>query len=650
MELNKLELSENRINALYEKGIETVEDLQDFFPRTYEDYSSPKYLSKKYHRQKIAIVGTLEEVRVNKTPTGKLQLLAKIRDHATRTRLHVSWFGAYYMKKIIEKWLNETVVVCGMLEFNEDYRCFCMNNPSFISNEIIENLCIRPIYKKMSGISSDFLKSAIDKALEIPRADFLPDNLVKDNSLIDINKAFRIIHNPSTFEDLDKAKKRIIYGKLFDFVSSIEQKDREASRTSPYMLSQEVFGIIDKYINNLPFELTFSQIRTYTELINKIINGNRINALIQGDVGSGKSVIAFIIALAMSNKGFQSIIMAPTVVLAKQHYKTLQNEFRTFGINIAFLGGNQKKEEKEEIYDGIRSGLFSIIVGTHSLLNNSIEYNNLGLVIIDEEHRFGVKQRDFLMQRAKMGVHCINMSATPIPRTLATSIYGNGIDVYDIELPPNRKPVQTAIFNNDLKIFEFIEKKIREGRQTYVICPWIDSEESGIMTIEDAYKVYNAYFADKPDIKIGVINGRMKDEEIFNIIDEFSRGNIHILISTTVIEVGVNIPNATVMIINNAERFGVSQLHQLRGRVCRGSEPGYCILKSIYKNNPRLQIILNNTNGYKIASEDMNLRGSGNLFGMEQSGKNDYINLILEYPDLYKKVKSSVQTLYSKST
>ena len=228
---------------------------------------------------------------------------------------------------------------------------------------------------------------------------------------------------------------------------------------------------------------------------------------------------------------------------------------------------------------------------------------------------------------------------------MASSIYGNSISVCDLELPGVRKPVQTAIFNNDQKIYEFIEKKIDEGRQAYVICPWIDSEDedSEIMNVQDAYKAYSEYFAKRDDIKIGVLNGRMKDEEIFDIIHQFEIGEINILITTTVIEVGVNVPNATVMVINNAERFGLSQLHQLRGRVCRGEENGYCILKSEYKENPRLQIIATTINGYKIATEDMKLRGTGNILGTEQSGKNEYIDMILKYPDIYEMVKTDVK-------
>lgn len=645
MELENLGITKNRIAALNKKGIFSVEDVLRFFPRSYYDFSEQKNLDCSYHEQYISIIGQLKSVSVDKK-NDTLMLKAKVTDEITGKTLHIIWIGSYFLKSIIENWEGEKVIACGKLRYFEEYGSFHMSNPVVFDRKIEENLKVYPIYKKMKGISEEFMQGVLDHALCTYQNETLPVEYRDKYHLMELNAALHAMHRPKTMEEVTRANKRFVYEELLNFAVSIEKEERAVSKGTIFNIKSQKNTL--QFIESLPFKLTDSQNKVYQDMKEKAKDGQRINALVQGDVGSGKTVQAFLMMFAMADSGYQSVLMAPTQILAKQHYEKLKESAEKLGYKTAFLTGETKGREKKNLLSGIASGEYTFVVGTHSVLNPSITYKKLALVVIDEEHKYGVSQREILTGKAKDGVHIISMSGTPIPRTLASTIYGNSVTVYDLEVPANRKPIQTAIFNNLEKICRFIHQKIVQGQQAYIVCPWIDNDmdcKYEVDTVESAYQEYSQYFKQYPDIKIGIVTGKMKAEESGAILNEFSAGNLQILISTTVIEVGVNVPNANIIVIHNADRFGLAQLHQLRGRVGRGSDQGYCILKSPDKENERLNIMCRTTKGMEIAQEDMKLRGTGNLLGTEQSGRNEYIDLILQYPNMYKFVKKDAQEL-----
>lgn len=377
---------------------------------------------------------------------------------------------------------------------------------------------------------------------------------------------------------------------------------------------------------------------------------SQTSALVQGDVSCGKTIVAMALMLLFAENGYQSVLLAPTVMLARQHYNELSDYAEKLGFTVAFLGSDISSVEKRETIEQIKKGSHLLIVGTHSCFSDDVEYKNLGLVITDEEHKFGVLQKDKLKTKAQPGMHMVSMSATPIPRSIACSIYGNDVKIINIrQMPSGRKPVQTAISFSDKQILDFMEKQINAGHQAYVVCPLIDEAEEdnklfGISSIEEVAKKYEERFGSD---NIGIITGKMDIETAEQTKKAFYENKIKILIATTVIEVGINIPNATLIVIESAERFGLATLHQLRGRVGRGCIQSYCILKKSNKEvqSKNLEIIAHTTDGFEIAREDLKNRGTGNVFGTAQSGKNDIINLIIDYPALYEKVSKIAQAL-----
>lgn len=643
MDLSELGLTKNRINALQKKGFKSVEDIQNFFPRKYYDFTTASGLIPEKHKQYAAFIGVLQEISKDKK-NNLFMLKAKVMDSVSGKKLNVVWMGGSYLYNIITNWIGSPVIVAGEMTYHNEYHSFHMINPLVFSDRIEKNLRVMPIYRKMSGISDEFMMETIRKSFSlVKQEEILPESVLNKYHLMGRMEAVRELHNPKSMESLKRAQQRMVYEKLYSFASGIERSERSVSKGTQYNLKS--IEKTNQYISSLPYELTESQRSVFDQMKKYAYDGRRIHALIQGDVGSGKTCSAFLMMFAMADSGYQSVLMAPTQILAAQHYEKLKEAAYPLGFQTAFLSSGLKKKEREQMIKGILNGEYTFIVGTHSVLSPEIQYKNLALAVIDEEHRFGVDQRNILLNRAKDGMHTISMSATPIPRTMAGALYGTSIDVYDLQLPEGRKEVKTAIFSNQKKIYEFIMKKYEEsGQQSYVICPWIEDpkEVSGLFTIEDALREYNEAFRDT-GMTIGCVTGKMKSSEIEETIQKFNRNEIQILISTTVIEVGVNVPNANIIVINNAERFGLAQLHQLRGRVGRGKDQGYCILNSVEKDNPRLQIMCSTTNGYEIAQKDMELRGTGDILGTDQSGANELIELMLKYPNMYQKVLQDVK-------
>ena len=541
---------------------------------------------------------------------------------------------------------GDTCFIGGKLKASNKKNLFFMSNPIIFKKYDGESDChIYTAYEKIRGISESNFERIINECLEhatIP--DKVPRELLHKYNLIPKDEAIREMHKPSSVEGVKKAKYRLNMDDLLYFALQLEEKNRNLPAGSAYGIHS--LAITTKIIENLPFQLTKDQKSAYEELVNRIRSGKRLNALIQGDVGCGKTILAFLLMFVMADNGFQSVLLAPTQVLASQHYNELKEMAAPYDIDVVYIANGLKKKEREAILKSIEDGSALMIVGTHSVLSKEVKFHDLGLSITDEEHRFGVLQREEITTKAKAGMHTVTMSATPIPRSLSDVLLST-TEVFNIQSMPNgRKPIQTAICASQNTIFQFIKKEIEKGHQAYVVCPLIEDKQGimeGILSVEQTYTEYANVFGKNA---VAVLNGKMKEDETEKVIRSFKNGEIKILVSTTVVEVGVNVPNATVIVINNAERFGLASLHQLRGRVGRGNSLGYCILNSVHKNNKRLLALCKYKNGFQIAESDYALRGSGNILGTEQSGSNYYVELSMKYPDLFSELQKYAKKIY----
>lgn len=643
MKLEALCLTSKEITKLNKKNFYTVEDVQEFYPRKYYDYSVVRTLNPRYDGKHIAILGRFDKWETKKT-NGVLMLKAKVYEKGTDIKLNVMWIGNYYMKNIIEDWEGMEVLVCGKMTYNRDYRSFHMLNPDVFSPSIEKHLKVMPVYRKMSGISEEWMGKIIRRAFDIGFDDALPSDVIEKYALMDSQSARYAMHHPKSVKELLMAQNRLIFENLYKFACAIEKRNNETSKGTVYNIKNTDYA--KAYIKNLPFLLTDSQKGACNDMLKTASEGRRIQALVQGDVGSGKTAVAAVMMFSFASSGYQSVLMAPTEVLARQHYKEISEYADKMGVKCVFLTSSLKAAEKKGILKQIEDGSAQIIIGTHSVVSEGVLYKDLALSVVDEEHRFGTAIEEALFEKSDKGMHTITMSATPIPRTICDVIFSGNTSVYDLERPAGRQEVQTCIFNNDAKIYEFIEKQINQGRQAYVICPLIDSTENSekrkIKSIEQTEKEYRAYFEPK-GISVMTVTGKTKKDESEEILNGFKNGKVQILIATTIIEVGVNNPNASTIVISNAECFGVAQLHQLRGRVGRGGYKGYCILKSEDRENERLNLVCSTTNGFTLAEEDAKLRGPGDLLGDRQSGSNKDIELVLKYPDKYEIAKKEAK-------
>ena len=564
-----------------------------------------------------------------------------LHDIYTQNELCVSWFGTTEMYNVLKKDYHpgDTCFIGGKLKASNKKNLFFMSNPIIFKKYDGESDChIYTAYEKIRGISESNFERIINDCLEhatIP--DKVPRELLHKYNLMSKDEAIREMHKPSSVEGVKKAKYRLNIDDLLYFALQLEEKKRNLPAGSVYGIHS--LAITTKIIKNLPFQLTKDQKSAYEELVNRIRSGKRLNALIQGDVGCGKTILAFLLMFVMADNGFQSVLLAPTQVLASQHYNELKEMAAQYNIDVVYIANGLKKKEREAILKSIEDGSALMIVGTHSVLSKEVKFHDLGLSITDEEHRFGVLQREEITTKAKAGMHTVTMSATPIPRSLSDVLLST-TEVFNIQSMPNgRKPIQTAICASQNTIFQFIKKEIEKGHQAYVVCPLIEDKQGvmeGILSVEQTYTEYANIFGKNA---VAVLNGKMNEDETEKVIRSFKNGEIKILVSTTVVEVGVNVSNATVIVINNAERFGLASLHQLRGRVGRGNSQGYCILNSVHKNNKRLLALCKYKNGFQIAESDYALRGSGNILGTEQSGSNYYVELSMKYPDLFSELQ-----------
>lgn len=641
MDITTLGINKGKASQFYRKGINTVEDLINYLPRRYYDFREAIPISQVRDKDMVSVVGKITEI----TRSSKF-IKAKIIDDRN-WYMEILWFNQNYVSRLIKE--GETYNFCGRVSINENYGTRSIINPMYFSKDLDKYKKIIPVYSKVPGMSDDYLLKSIDTALNlVNKEDYLDIDLIDKYQLYKRKDTISGIHQPEDDEDIRMARRRILFDDLFYFGTMLKMRERDYMEESSIKI--EDAKTIAPFLKTLPFTLTEDQLNTVRRIYVDMKSGQRVNALIQGDVGSGKTITAFLLMFIMAENGYQSALMCPTNVLAKQHYDELRKFGEKMGYQVAFMSGGMRKKERTEILESLADGTTHMVVGTHAVISDEVDFDNLGLTIVDEEHRFGVAQREKINKKTSEGVHAVTMSATPIPRSLALTVHGSNVKVYNItQMPSGRKPIMTMLTNQETEAYEIIKDQIREGKQAYVVCPLIEESDSdvmaGVKSVDEVYQDMLKYFYGT-GIRISVINGKMKKADIESEINKFSNHESDILISTTIIEVGVNIPNATVMTISNAERFGLAQLHQLRGRVGRGGDQSYCMLISNKDSNEKLMAMVKTTNGFEIAEADLKLRGAGDFIGTKQSGENKYVMLMLAYPKLFDMIKKDIDEIY----
>lgn len=633
---------------LFEKvGIRTIDDLLHYYPRGYDTYGEPKAIGELSEDETGTVEGFLKSGATGVHVNGLSIVQATISDMTGKLRL--VWYHMPYLKNALRP--DSHFIFRGRVIRKKNG--LTMEQPQMFKPEAYEELLssMRPVYAQTKGLGNKMITSAVERALAFRtlERDYLPAGLRIANELAEYNFAIEHIHFPSNEEELKFARKRLVYDEFFFFLLAVRHlKEKRQNVQSPFHMEKQ--DECRKLLAELPYRLTNAQLRTLEEVLRDLKSGSVMNRLIQGDVGSGKTIIAVLALLAACENGYQGALMVPTEVLARQHFESVTELFEKHGVDkkVILLTGSMTAKEKRIAYEKVASHEADIIIGTHALIQEKIVYDNLALVITDEQHRFGVAQREMFGNKGQMP-HVLVMSATPIPRTLAIILYGDlDISVID-ELPANRLPIKNCVVDKSYRprAYRFIENEVKNGRQAYVICPMV--EESEMIDAENVLDYTKILRQNLPGIRVEYLHGKMKGKEKNKIMEEFAAGEIQVLVSTTVIEVGVNVPNATVMMIENAERFGLAQLHQLRGRVGRGDKQSYCIMVNASGNkekNRRLDVLNKSNDGFYIASEDLKLRGPGDIFGIRQSG-----DLEFQLADIYtdavtlKKVSEDVNRL-----
>ena len=633
--------------ALFGKlNVETIEDLVHMYPRYYVTYEAPIEACDLKIGERAAVRLTLAGP-LSVQRTGKLTLVTGSgRDPSGAVRL--VWYNMPYMKNHFRS--GSTWIFCGTPIMRQGK--VTLEHPEYFTEEMYvrQMETLKPVYPLTTGLSNKTVVKTVEQVIPYMETleEFLPPQVLKRQGLISHRDAVREIHFPFHKERTIEAKKRMIFDEFFLFLALMEQlkqtKNVKKNRF-PVTFGKE----IDTFVSTLPYELTKAQKKTLNEIQRDLTGDYQMNRLVQGDVGSGKTIVAMVALYAVVLAGYQGAFMAPTEVLARQQYEDFVKMLSPLGIRVGLLIGSQKKKEKEQMYEELSAGQIDIMVGTHALIQEKTVFKNLALVVTDEQHRFGVNQRKTLQEKGEMP-QILVMSATPIPRTLAIIMYGDlDISIMD-ELPKNRLPIKNCVVGSGYRptAYRFMEQQIAEGRQVYIICPMV--EESEGLDAENVVE-YTQELKKKmnPKIRIEYLHGKMKGPEKDDIMKRFAAYEIDILVSTTVIEVGINVPNATVIMIENSERFGLAQLHQLRGRVGRGSHQSYCIFMTgsdKQEVKERLDILGKSNDGFHIANEDLRLRGPGDFFGIRQSGEMDFIMAdIYSNVDLLKAANQEIQIL-----
>lgn len=629
---------EKNIKKLRSLGIKSLYDLFYYFPRSYDDRTNIMKINELRGDEYVVLKASLMKIVAPPTHSGVKMVKATATDGTGI--IEIVWFQMPYLRKTLK--LGEEYIFIGQVK--RGY-VFQMVNPEFklSSNQRkISEGEILPIYSTSKDLPQNSFRRLIKEAVKSKKQLFLeniPESILKKYKILSREEALTDIHFPKNSKSIEEAKRRFAIEELLVLEMGILQKRFEIDNEnkSKYTLEDKK-TLVKQYLESLSFSLTKAQKRVITEIYKDLSNGRIVNRLVQGDVGSGKTIVSMILLLYMVENSYQGVLMAPTEILAVQHFLSVKEKFEKLGVRVELLTGSFKGKTKEKLLNDIKEGNVDIVIGTHALIEENVYFKKLGLIIIDEQHRFGVVQRKILRDKGVLA-NLVVMSATPIPRSLALSIYGDlDVSVID-ELPPGRKPIKTKWISNDEDsdiMYDFIGKKLSQGRQAYFIAPLIEeSEKLAAKSTEELYEEINKKL---PMYKIGVLHGRMKNSEKDEVMKRFKNRELDILVSTTVIEVGVDVPNATIMVINNSERFGLSALHQLRGRVGRGDYQSYCFLVSKTENatsKARLQIMEETQDGFKIAEEDLKLRKSGEIFGTKQSGFSD-----LKFTDIVHDIKT----------
>lgn len=637
-------IGEKAEQCLSRLDIFTVGDLLEHYPRDYDVFNPIQQSAGIVEGEIVALSGTLAARPEMKT-RGRLKILTAVFQDRSGT-VPVVWYNMPFLRNSLK--MGTRYILRGKVQKKRDR--LVLEQPKILGKEEFYSQVgkLRPIYPLTAGITNRAVEKAVKYALSETEGleEYLPAKLRKRQNLIGYKKALMQIHFPADSREFKEARKRLVFDELFFYSLAIACIRRSGKKKSRYVMEER--RELEQFISQLPYVLTGAQRRVFKEISQDMQSGYGMNRLVQGDVGSGKTIVAVLALYQVVLCGGQGVLMAPTEVLANQHYKILTELLNPRGVEIGILTGSLTASQKREARDKIASGEWDIVVGTHAVIQDNVEFARLSLVITDEQHRFGVKQRENLYKKG-CEPHVLAMSATPIPRTLALIVYGDmDLSVVD-ECPANRLPIKNCVVNTDFRpnAYQFIRNQIKLGRQAYIICPMVEEKEESELENVTIYteELKNIF---PPDVRIASLHGRMKPREKDEVMERFSRGEINILVSTTVIEVGIDVKNATVMMIENAERFGLAQLHQLRGRVGRGLEQSYCIFMTGHPSKDseeRLQILANSNDGFYIAKEDLKLRGQGDLFGIRQSGENLFVLAdIYEDAEIFRRAGEEART------
>lgn len=609
--------------ALAAAGLTTVSDALNFLPRAYDDYSTAVNIVD-LQPGKVTVKARCESVSTRIVRRGLRITTAVLADKSGKVK--AVWFNQPYRETQLKS--DAEFIFSG--QFGMQYNRYQINNPSVelakeVAKTVVENASgIQPVYKSIKNIRPKTVQDLMKNIR--PIMDFLPEtlpeNIIRRQKLVSRSEAVKFLHAPKTHEEISRGRERLAFEELFEMILAAQFNKQEQTRLTGWKIPFNK-SVVKSFVDQLPFPLTNAQRRAAWQILQDLESDHPMNRLLQGDVGSGKTVVAGLVAAEVAKAGFQTAIMAPTEILAQQHAKTLDELLSPFGVSVALMTGHVKGAARSQLLDNLASGNIDVVVGTHALIQEKVAYHKLGFAVIDEQHRFGVKQRQALLEKSDFMPHLLSMTATPIPRSLALTLYGElDISILD-ELPSGRQPIQTKIWSpaSAPKLYESIENELAKGRQAYVICPLIDDNpDNDKKSVEAEYnKLSKTIFSHR---RVGLLHGKLPAEEKAEVMQKFADGELDMLVSTTVVEVGVNVPNATVMLIENADNFGLSQLHQLRGRVGRGKHQSFCHLMMNGHDKPsqRLREIEKSQDGFYLAEVDLKLRGPGEIYGKMQHG------------------------------
>ena len=645
-----------KAQLLKKLGIETVYDLVTYYPRAYEDESTISHISELHAGERESVLGTI--MNISERTVRRNMTILKVMISDGTGFVQVVWFNQRYLKKQLKT--GSRIFIKGKVQYayggHGQLSISNISDYQILDDEESPETGIQPVYAATEKITQKYLRSIMHAVLdEMPAvAEMLPESLLQKTGMMRRRRAMSAIHFPDDYDELRQARERLAFEELYIIQCGLfllKKESRDNKNGVRHLISSH---LVDKVIKGFPYTLTRDQEKAWREIEADMERNMPMRRLLEGDVGSGKTAIAALALTKTVENGYQGALMAPTEILARQHYENFSHMLEGTGINIGFLSGHLTKKQRDEMHDNISSHRVDIVIGTHALIQDSVTFDSLGLVVTDEQHRFGVEQRAALEKKGHSSPDVLVMTATPIPRTMTLTVYGD-LDISVIhELPPGRKLVRTFLRTPDRRtlIYQYVRSQIEEGRQAYVVCPLIETSEEStdIPSAEEVYaELSNGIFNGIP---CGIVHGRLKLTEKEDVMRRFHDGSIKLLVATTVIEVGVNVPNASIMVIENADRFGLAQLHQLRGRVGRGPYKSFCILVSANRSDKareRLGIMEKISDGFRLAEEDLKLRGPGQFFGNMQHGLPDLkiADVIGDMDLLVKARRAAIKTVSS---